>query len=217
MQTGISPWLQFLGLWVWMGMKRLAFLGLQLAESKLRDFSAYWIMWAKSLHTYILFLYIDIFHWCCFFEKPNIPCKWKLCSLRTEALRVVLERIPGTWMVISFPGQSVAQFSSSVISDSLWPHGLQHSRLPCLPPTSWACSNSYLSSQWCHPTFSSSVVPFSSRLQSLPVSGSFPMSQFFASDGRSIRVSASASVLPMNIQNWFHLGLTGQSITLTAM
>ena len=88
-------------------------------------------------------------------------------------------------------------------------HGLQHARLPCPSPTPRACSNSCLSSQWCHPTISSSVVPFSLCLQSFPASGSFPVSQFFASRGQSIGVSASASVLPMNIQDWFPLGLTG--------
>ena len=99
-------------------------------------------------------------------------------------------------------------FSCSVVSDSLWPHGLQHIRLPCPSPTPGACSNSHPSSQWCHPIISSSVVPFSSYLQSFPASGSFPMSQFFASGDQGIGVSASASVLPMNIHNWFPLGLT---------
>ena len=97
----------------------------------------------------------------------------------------------------------------SVVSDSLWPHGLQHYRLPCPSPTPGAGSNSCPLSQWCHPTISSSVIPFSSCLQSFPASGSFPMSQFFASGGQSIGVSASASVLPMNIQDWFPLGWTG--------
>ena len=83
------------------------------------------------------------------------------------------------------------------------------SSLPCLSPIPRACSNSCTLSQWCHLTISSSVVPFSSCLQSFPASGSFPMSQFFTSDGQSIRVSASASVLPMNIQDWFPLGWTG--------
>ena len=99
--------------------------------------------------------------------------------------------------------------SPSIMSNSLWPHGLQHARLPCPSPTPRACSNSYPLSRWCHPTISSSVVPFSSCLQSFPESGSFPMSQFFASGGQSIAVLASASVLPMNIQDWFPLGLTG--------
>ena len=87
------------------------------------------------------------------------------------------------------------------MSDSLQPHGLQHTRLPCTSPTPRDCSNS-CPSQWCHSTISSSVIPFSSCLQSFPASGSFPRSQFFASDGQHIGVSASTSVLPMNIQDW---------------
>ena len=98
---------------------------------------------------------------------------------------------------------------STVRSDSLWPHGLQHSRLPCLSPSPRACSNSCPSSQWCHPTISSSVIPFSSSLKSSPASGSFQMSQLFTSGGQSIGDSASESVLPINIQDWFPLGLTG--------
>ena len=90
----------------------------------------------------------------------------------------------------------ISQFSCSVVSDSLWPHGLQHSRIPCPSPTPQACSIPCPSSQWCHPTISSSVIPFSSQLQSFPASGSFPVSQFFALGGQSIGVSASASVLP---------------------
>ena len=101
------------------------------------------------------------------------------------------------------------QLSYSVMSDCLRPHGLQHARLPCLSPTPGACSNSCPFSQWCHWTISPSVVPFFSCLQSFPASGSFPMSQFFASSGQSIGTSASASVLAMNIQGWFCLGLTG--------
>jgi len=94
--------------------------------------------------------------------------------------------------------------------DSLWPHGLQHARTPCPSPTPRVYSNSCPLSQWCHPTISSSsVVPFSSCLQSFPASGSYPMSQFFASGGQSIAVSASISVLPMNIQDWFPLRWTG--------
>ena len=90
------------------------------------------------------------------------------------------------------------QFSHSVMSDSLWHHGLQHARPPCPSPTPGIYSNSFLSSQWCHPTISSSVVPFPSYFQSLPASGSFQMSQFFTSEGQSFGVSASASVLLMN-------------------
>ena len=100
-------------------------------------------------------------------------------------------------------------FSHAVTSDSLWPHGLQHTRLPCPSLSPRVCSNSCPWSQWCHPTISSSVIPFSSCFQSFPTSGSFPMSQFFASCGQNIGPSSSASVLPMNIQDWFPLELTG--------
>ena len=95
------------------------------------------------------------------------------------------------------------------MSNSLWPHGLQHTKLPCPSPTPGACSNSGPSSRWYHPTISSSVIPFSSCPQSLPALESFPMSHFFASGGQSIGVSASASVLPMNIQEWSPLEWTG--------
>ena len=102
------------------------------------------------------------------------------------------------------------QFSRSVVSDSLRPHGLQLARPPCLSPTPRVHSNSCALSRWCHPTIPPSVIPFSSRLQSFPASASFPMSQFFPSGGQSIGVTALASVLPMNIQNWFPLdGLVG--------
>ena len=102
------------------------------------------------------------------------------------------------------------QFSSVTQSClTLRLHGLQHARLPCPSSTPGACSSSCPLSQWCHPTISSSVVPFSSCLQSFPASGSFPMSQFLVSGGQSIGVSASASVLPMTIQGWFPLGWTG--------
>jgi len=99
------------------------------------------------------------------------------------------------------------QFSCSVVSDSLQCCGLQHARLPCPSPSPGACSNSRPLSRWCHPTISSCVVPFSSCLQSFPASGSFLMSRLFASGGQSIRDSASVSVPPMNIQDWFPLGL----------
>ena len=104
---------------------------------------------------------------------------------------------------------SSVQFSCSVMSNSLWPHGLQHARPPCPSPTSGDCSNSCPSSRWCYPTISSSIVPFSSCLQSFLASWSFPMSHFFASGGQSIGALASASVFPVNIQDWFPLGLTG--------
>ena len=119
---------------------------------------------------------------------------------------------PFSFCLQSFPASgsfSSVQFSHSVVSKSLRPHGLLHTRLPCPSPTSRACSGSCPSSRWCLPTTSSSVMPFSSCLQSFTAAGSFPMSQFFISGGQSIGVSASASVLPMNIQDWFPLGLTG--------
>ena len=98
------------------------------------------------------------------------------------------------------------QFSHSVMSDSFWPHGLQHAWLLCPSTTPRACSNSCPSSRWWHPTISSSVVPFSSCLQSFPASGSFPVSEFFTSGSQNSGASTSASVLP--IQDWFPLGLT---------
>ena len=126
----------------------------------------------------------------------------KLVNKRDRTLQRI--SILKTWQV---------QFSRSAVSNSLWPHGLQHDRLPCPSPTPGAYSNSCPSSQWCHPTVSSSVSPFSPCLQSFPASGSFPMSQFFASGGQSTGVSASASVLPMSVQDWtiptIPLGWTG--------
>ena len=102
-----------------------------------------------------------------------------------------------------------SQFSRSVMSDSLQPHGLEHTRPPCPSATPGVYSNSCPLNQWCHPTISSSVVPFSSCPQSFPESGSFQESQFFKSGGQSVGVSASASVLPMNIQDWSPLGWIG--------
>ena len=139
---------------------------------------------------------------------------WTLCScscwpsataggVQGGVRRSVLQ---GIWWNRSF---SSVQFSHSVMSNSSRPCGLQHARPPCPSSTPRACSNSCPSKWWCHSTISSSVVPFSLHLQSLPASGSFPMSQFFISGGQSIGVSASASVLPMNIQDWFPLGWTG--------
>ena len=106
---------------------------------------------------------------------------------------------------------SSVQFNHSVVSNSLWAHEPQHARPPCPSPAAGVYLNSCPLSRWCHPTISSSVIPFSSCLQSFPTSGSFQMSQLFASGGQSIGVSASASVLPMNIQDWFPLGWMGSS------
>ena len=105
--------------------------------------------------------------------------------------------------------QYSVQFSCSVMSDSLWPHELQHTTPPCSSPTPWVHPKPCLLSQWCHPTISSSVFPFSSCLQSFPAWGSFPTSQLFTSRGQSIGVSASTSVPPMNTQDWSPLGWTG--------
>ena len=113
-----------------------------------------------------------------------------------------------TIAIVSFLNTS-DQISRSVVSDSLRPHELQHVRPPCPSPTPWVHSNSRPSSQWCHPAISVSVVPFSSCPQSLPASGSFQMSQFFALGGQSFEVSAPASGLPMNTQDWSPLEWTG--------
>ena len=120
------------------------------------------------------------------------------CWVNKRTCILILKRF-NLWFVVQL----------HIMSDSLWAHGLQHDRLPCPSPIPGVCSSSCPLSRWCHPTISSSVIPFSSCLQSFPASGSFPMSQFFASSGQSIGVSASTSVLPLNIQDWFPLGLTG--------
>ena len=119
--------------------------------------------------------------------------------------------LTGGFFTTERPGKpfSLVQFSRSLMSNSLWPHGLQHARLPCPSPTRGVYPNSRPLSRWYQPTISSFVIPFSSRLQSFPASRSFQISQFFASGGQSIGVSASASVLSMNIQDWFPLGWTG--------
>ena len=116
--------------------------------------------------------------------------------------------LPHSYYYCYFSYQSI-QFSRWVVSDSLQPHGRQHTRPPCPSPTPRVYSNSSPLSLWCHPTISSSVVPFSSHLQSFPASGSFQISQLFTSGDQSIGVSASTSVLPMNVQGWFPLGSTG--------
>ena len=131
----------------------------------------------------------------------NIGSNW-LCNNRNQY------QVQPPWMMASKQVISV-YFSCSFVSDSLQPHGLQHARFPCPSPTPEASSNSCPVSQWCHPIISSSVFPSSCCLQSFPESESFPISQFFTSSGPSIGSSASVSVLPMNIQDWFPLGLAG--------
>ena len=125
-------------------------------------------------------------------------------SLRPEVLYHLLEFLETNGKYFSS-----VQSSHSVVSDSLWPHESQHARPPCPSQIPWVYSNSCPSSRWCHPAMSSSVIPFSSCPQSLPASGSFPMSQLFTWGGQSTGVSAWGSVLPMNTQDWSPLGWTG--------
>ena len=131
---------------------------------------------------------------------------WKLNVIYSPNSNVTICIFPNISQSVS---QSVSEFSCSVVSDSLRPHESQHAMPPCPSPTPGVYSNSCPSSQWCHAAISSSVVPFPSCPQSLPASGSFPMSQLFAWSGQSIGVSASASVLPMNTQDWSPSGWTG--------
>ena len=134
---------------------------------------------------------------------------WKINSIFYDFFFYCLCRSSILWSrFFSLYFQSV-QFSHSVMSDSLQLHGLQHTRPPCPSPTPGVYSNSCPLSWGYHPTISSSVIPFSSCLQSFPASGSFPVSQFFTSGGQSIGVSASKSILPMNTQDWSPLGWTG--------
>ena len=122
----------------------------------------------------------------------------------TSILLKAIRKLP-----LSLGNFSSVQFSHSVMSNSLLSHGPQHARPPCLSPVPRVYSHSWALSQWCHPTISSSVIPFFSSLQSFPALGSFQISQFFASGGQSIGISASTSVPPMNIQDRFPLGWTG--------
>ena len=141
-------------------------------------------------------------------------CEWMVACCRiwgTECSSACMGPFEGGHHYLHYLHHSFSsvQFSRSVVSNSLWPHELQHARPPCPSPTPGLYSNSCPLNRWCHPTISSSVVPFSSCPQSCPASGSFQMSQLFASGGQSIGVSALASVLPMKIQDWSPLGWTG--------
>ena len=155
-------------------------------------------------------------------RQKDIPCSWigrintlkiyntqSNLQIQCKIYHIINDFIHRTRMKNFKICINSVHFSCSVLSDYLWPHGLQHARYHCPSPNPGVCSNICPPSQWCNPTISSYVIPFSSYLQSFPASGSFPMSQFFASCGQSIGVSASASVLRMNIQDWFPLGLTG--------
>ena len=139
------------------------------------------------------------------------PSPW---DLPDPGIKPMSSALAGGFFITEPPGKpyiffSSVQFNCSVVSDSLWPYELQHAGPPCPSPTPRVYPNSCPLSRWCHPAISSFVVPFSSCLQSLPASGSFPMSQLFASGGQNIGVSASASVLLMNTQDWSPLGWTG--------
>ena len=133
----------------------------------------------------------------------------QLSDKRTSREGFYAQRMKSTNMSYAVLSTLSVRISHSVMSDSLWPHGLQHARPSCPSPTPRAYLNSCPLSWWCHPTVSSFVIPFSSLLQSFPASGSFQMSQLFPSGSQSIEVSASTLVLPMNIQDWFALGWAG--------
>jgi len=141
-------------------------------------------------------------------RKSWMIMKWSLPNYTLLPTQILFPRVNTTFIHPSDENKQMieishqlhpVQFSHSVMSNSLWPHGLQHTRLPCSSPPPGACSNSCPFSRWCHPTISSSDVPFSSCLQSFLASGSFPMSQSFASGGQSIGASASASVKPLEV------------------
>ena len=140
-------------------------------------------------------------------ERDWESLKFTVQEHRLRANHRAIEHVPSPSQPHIHLTTRLLLFSLSVMSDSLPPHELQHARLPHLSLFPWVCSDSYLLSQWSHATIASSIAPFSSCPQSFPASGSFPMSQFFALGGQSI--GASAPVLPMNIQGWFHSGLTG--------
>ena len=174
-----------------------------------RDFVDHWICRYERLDTFF----------CCSIE-PNGHNRWKIISthivyssISTSKVLKKRKKFPvkdlPQWLTLSNHSISSVQFSCSVMSDSLRPHEPQHARRPCPSPAPGVYPNSYPLSLGYHPTISSSVIPFSSCLQSFAASGSLQMSQFFTSSGQRIRVSASASVLPMNIQDWFPLGWTG--------
>ena len=137
---------------------------------------------------------------------PAPVCQLLYCT--TLLFKVLYCKIQSVYSVFSYFFSSV-HFSHSIVSDSLQPHESHHARPPCLSPTPRVYPNSCPSSRWYHPAISSSVIPFSSCLQSLPASGSFPMSQLFEWGAQSTGVSASASVLPVNTQDWSPIGWTG--------
>ena len=138
-----------------------------------------------------------------------IKKQWMVCPESGILLNSKKKWAIRSWKDMDETNEHSVQFSHSVVSDSFRPHGLQHTRSPCPSSTPRVYSNSCPLSRWCHPTISSSIIPFSSHLQPFPASGSFLTSQLFASGGQSTEISASISVLPTNIQDWFPLGWTG--------
>ena len=172
-----------------------------LSQSNVSLVAKLWNFSAKSTC-----IFMKGFEWCVHIYEGDWIGEWSIIgpSLQVPKLHLI--------EVVRVHSSRIFWLSSSHsdVSNSLWPHGLQHTRLPCPSLSPGVCSNMDMSplSHWCHPTISSSVAPFFC-LQSFPESGYFPMSQLFASGGQSIRALDSASVLPMNIQGWFPLGLTG--------
>ena len=166
------------------------------------------LVWIRCFHAHACFYNYTTYMYCIWYVYNICEYVFKQCTINVDIL-------VSQWQTMrSKLSQSLfeelhylellivsVQFSRSVVSDSFWPHESQHAKPPCPSPTPRVYSNTYPSSRWCHPAISSSVVPFSSRPQSFPASGSFPMSQLFAWGGQSIGVSASASVLPMNTQD----------------
>ena len=143
----------------------------------------------------------------CYLENSRVISQ--LCTLRISCEVFRLYWRFSYEAIFHLPRRDFSQFSCSVMSDSLWPHELQHTRPPCPSPTPGLHANSHPSSWWCHPAILSSVVPFSSCPQSLPATGSFPMSQLFASGGQSIGASALAPFLPKKSQGWSPSEWTG--------
>ena len=179
-----------------------------LSRSLIRYFPLNFWSWKIELQNssllFILFLIsILIFSDCNVIEYDMIPVKYE------EFIKFVFLTYHQIYTKWKLSNSNLVQFNRLVVSNSLRPRGLQQARLPCPSPTPEACSNSCPLGQWCHPTISSSVVPFSSCPHSFPASGSFLMSRFFTSGGQSIGLSASTSVLPMNTQDWSPLGWIG--------
>ena len=173
----------------------------------------FFISWATREALFIcMYVCIYLLHFVCYANCQREELEF--IFLHNHLMNSLQRRDVGLqWILTKFRKEKEIkyslQLSCSVMSKSLQPHRLQHTRRPYPLPTPGAHSNSCSLSWWCHPTISSSVIPLSYCIQYFPASRSFPMHQFFASGGQSIRVSASPSVLPMNIQGWFSLGLTG--------